>query len=129
MNENVPNDPKLPANAVTEGPVRQEPDRPRPEPTERAEGSYARGESSAVASTSANGANESNEPLDATTGLRETAIALRVSDRERSIIDALTKIRSDDGLIKAATVSDYVRWLIERDNSQVLEAITRARNV
>ena len=95
-----------------------------PAQTEVSERPALTGEQSAPAPEGAGNANgtKSAEP-------RETMIALRISERERAIIDALARIRSDDGLIQAPTMSDYIRWLVDRDNRQVLEAITKARNV
>lgn len=116
-----PDRPFEPVRLTTFGPFPPPPD--LPEAQEGGERPALTGERKAPASTGA--ATNGTPPAEA----RETAIALRVSERERGIIDALAKIRSDDGVITAPTVSEYIRWLIERDNRQVLEAITEARRV
>lgn len=101
---------------------------PRPELPEQVEG----GERAALvgarkAPGNARSANGSRD--DTPTDSRETAIALRISERERKIIDALTKLAFDDGAIQAPTISDYIRWLVERHNREALGAIMARRNV
>ena len=60
---------------------------------------------------------------------KDDLIAFRVSDSDRGVIEALVALRHNQGLISNQTTSEYIRWLVERDNQDVMSAIAKARHV
>lgn len=42
-------------------------------------------------------------------------LTVRMTDEDRNIIEAMAKVRCAQGCFKEPSISEYIRWLINRD--------------